>query len=745
EFRLEASYWTVKHKTYGGQVGLLLRYNHPGRAEQQVVWCTVASPVDKVEGKGSCQLRANIVLSRRKAGDSAPLTSAVRRLVDHDKLQRATQHTVLIGNLNVPEGTLDDAPEVPFRRLIHLALLKLPFLLPPGSAMGNGEWLFDRAAKLKESAPAEDLKAPIDEDEDEDEELDDPTLEKNPMSAEESAKQPEQTSSPSFTPCVPLNLILYGPPGTGKTWTTAQKALELVEPASAKLPRRELLERFRSLQAKGRIEMVTFHQAYGYEEFVEGIRPVLDQGNASEVRYTLQEGIFKRIALRAAAAGLMTDRIEPTFNELWNQLLVIIHHEGELIVQGKGGKSYVLRASQNDNLYTTQCEVASDNSVISLSDKVQRASKDNSRLIWDHRQEFGVEPDGYTHEHGKRIFSTEMTTQTTVHRGGHHYTALWIVYRELYELSRRISSITQPSMPSPERAQDVLDGKSPEQFNFTDKTPQFVLIIDEINRGNISKILGELITLLEPDKRLGADEATLLRLAGSPEHWFGIPPNLHVIGTMNTADRSIALMDVALRRRFEFEELMPNADVLGEALKGDGKCSEAHVQLVVELLKTLNQRIVRLNDRDHQLGHAYFLRATTLEKLRDVFTIRIIPLLQEYFYGAWDKMAVVLGCPYDDQGKPRRRKKDSTEWMKDLEPYSMVTVNTSVMEAFADDDQELEDIRPIFGLNPAFQRSQGAALIPYFLRILPLDNAGWEKQEKALQADFEAASSGTPA
>ena len=163
-----------------------------------------------------------------------------------------------------------------------------------------------------------------------------------------------------------------------------------------------------------------------------------------------------------------------------------------------------------------------------------------------------------------------------------------------------------------------------------------VFIIDEINRGNISKIFGELITVIEPTKRLGEREEVKVRLAYSQE-LFGVPSNVYIVGTMNTADRSIALLDTAIRRRFDFIEMLPRPELFGDTFV-EGVSIE-------KLLATINKRIEILLDREHTIGHAYFMGLKTdpsILRLGTIFKNSIIPLLQEYFYGDYQKIRWVL-------------------------------------------------------------------------------------------------------
>lgn len=163
-----------------------------------------------------------------------------------------------------------------------------------------------------------------------------------------------------------------------------------------------------------------------------------------------------------------------------------------------------------------------------------------------------------------------------------------------------------------------------------DKSQNYVMIIDEINRGNVANIFGELISLIEDDKRLGASEELHAELPYS-HTIFGVPKNVYIIGTMNTADRSVEALDSALRRRFTFKEMMPKAELVPK--END----------VRSIFKIINQRIEVLKDREHQIGHSYFMGVENEDDLKDVFYDKIIPLLQEYFYGDYEKIQLVLG------------------------------------------------------------------------------------------------------
>ncbi|MEA3547105.1 MAG: AAA family ATPase [Thermodesulfobacteriota bacterium] len=560
-----------------------------------------------------------------------------------------------------------------------------------------------------------------------------------PEITEEQAHKPSVvTPLVKVEPCNPQNIILHGPPGTGKTYSTTERALQLIlGPEKIKgMSQDTMVRHFRQLQQQGRIEFVTFHQSYGYEEFVEGIRPVLDEQAGNEVHYELHKGVFKAIALKAAAEGIRNKAEIASFDLLWKQLLSDIASEENRVVESITAKQYLLSVTSRKNVQIHACEVDAEGNVSQIDGHVgQTASQDNVKLIWQHRQELGPEPDQITMDKTQKLFAREMGGG-----GGHHYTAIWIAYKELYQISRTSMRPSRQELPSELMVQEALDKPSAGlvEFSFSNVSPQYVLIIDEINRGNISKILGELITLLEPDKRLSHASELKLPLSYSPEHRFAVPPNLHVIGTMNTADRSIALMDVALRRRFTFEELLPDKFIISRVLE-QKKAGPYFTDLVVEIFETINSRIRFLYDQDHQLGHAYFLDAVDYESLCLIFVDRIIPLLQEYFYGAWDKICMVLGCPYDESGSPQRRGP-----IYEAGKYKQPIIEAKVFaesDTLGFDHDEYED-RVDYKLAGYFIRpvADAKTLIPYLLGILNIGDQE-EYDQHVAQLTSEAAGS----
>lgn len=284
-----------------------------------------------------------------------------------------------------------------------------------------------------------------------------------------------------------LNQILYGPPGTGKTYQTIEKALEILDPEflAENQERSDLKRRFDELVEAQRIAFVTFHQSFSYEDFVEGLRAKVENG---QLCYEVEDGVFKRLCERA-------------------------------------------RKSQADATSETYADATNE--------------------------------------------------------------------------------------------------------------ARFVLIIDEINRGNVSRIFGELITLIEPSKRFGAEESLEVVLPYSKD-LFSVPGNLHIIGTMNTADRSLAALDLALRRRFTFVEMPPKPELLKDVVI---ESEEGATVNVGHLLQAMNQRISVLLDRDHSVGHAYFMSLIDdprLERLTAIFRYSVLPLLQEYFFEDWQHIRWVL-------------------------------------------------------------------------------------------------------
>ncbi len=401
----------------------------------------------------------------------------------------------------------------------------------------------------------------------------------------------------SLSKIIPLNQILYGPPGTGKTYNTITKALEIID-GSAPSKREDAKAKFEEYRKLGQIEFVTFHQSYGYEEFVEGIRaiPVGEEGNedGEEMIYAVKDGIFKKMS-KLSLENYTKNNHTVTPKRKFLLHAKTLNIQAEMIEED----SNTYRVLKGSKIRKGQAASFENYNYVSLKNKLLG----NAKL--KEETEFYILEEDYIFQSMSAASSVILGRQSNG-------------YNDWKEVSDENNLFTQEQ----------------EKRNY-------ILIIDEINRGNISKIFGELITLIEPSKRIGADEAIKLRLPYSNNEEFGVPQNLYILGTMNTADRSIALMDTALRRRFHFEEMMPNVETLNDKVI-DG------IDLK-RILTKINQRIEYLYDRDHTIGHAYFIDVETKDGLDDVMRHKIFPLLQEYFYDDWEKILMVLGDGFVDK------------------------------------------------------------------------------------------------
>jgi 5-methylcytosine-specific restriction protein B len=439
----------------------------------------------------------------------------------------------------------------------------------------------------------------------------------------------------------PLNQILFGPPGTGKTFRSIKLALEIINDEEEKKLDWNNWYACKVLYDKrvkeGRIGFITFHQSMSYEDFIEGIKPLEPTRDNENLSYAIQDGIFKNISL--AASNRNNLNFELAYSKLLEDFKI------------------------NENGITI---------------------KEPNFKIKINLSENGIDLDVESDTYIKKIYKSGLKyvseSQRFVGTWGKIYKPIFKLLTEKYGYRNEIENIKK----------------------------NYVLIIDEINRGNVAQIFGELITLIEDTKRTGMPEALKVMLPYSKKY-FEVPENLFLIGTMNTADRSVEALDAALRRRFSFTEMPPEAHLLnpynrlGKAwgdfwieldtdeywgqwnkieseildLAGLVKDEQAYAQLskswkdrqltdwrqiadyesifadavndsnngirLERLLNTINMRIEKLLDKDYQIGHSYFLSVNSIDDLKAAFQNKIIPLLQEYFFGDYAKIGLVLG------------------------------------------------------------------------------------------------------
>jgi 5-methylcytosine-specific restriction protein B len=440
-----------------------------------------------------------------------------------------------------------------------------------------------------------------------------------------------------------LNRILYGPPGTGKTYSTAKLAVEICD-GDADMSREDLMDRYEELRRDNRICFVTFHQSYGYEDFVEGLRPELKDG---QVSYRVRPGVFREICDAARLNTLVKPGLsgkplkERTIYKM--SLGVAGTTEGQTVLQECIEKGYVL-LGWGENVDFSECDSEEAISQKIAEDRPEIDRPDSqARYAGVFKNELQV-GDIIVVSQGNRSFRAvgEVTGEyefLEAPTAGAYHQMRPVRWLAVLDANRSVDDIYDRNFVQSALYRldhnglklDVLEGLLKGQQGGSSQP--YVLIIDEINRANLSKVFGELITLLEPDKREGAANSLTVKLPYSGDD-FSVPANLFIVGTMNTADRSIALLDTALRRRFDFEELQPDYETLPpEPVAG--------VDLRT-LLRAMNDRIEYLYDRDHTIGHAYFVAVKNRTDLDRLFRRKIIPLLQEYFYEDWSKVCLVL-------------------------------------------------------------------------------------------------------
>jgi 5-methylcytosine-specific restriction endonuclease McrBC GTP-binding regulatory subunit McrB len=440
-----------------------------------------------------------------------------------------------------------------------------------------------------------------------------------------------------------LNTIFYGPPGTGKTYSTVDHSLKIVAPLeyadilkqdlTAAEKRSKVKGLFNQYVSSGKIGFSTFHQSLGYEDFIEGIKPTIEEfGDNTLVSYRIEDGIFKQMAIKASYQMLITLKPpkseivnnEHNFDLKWDSLLMVLGTElldkDYVELDTRLGKIRLVGITDKGNLELKHGEDGSRSYIVSYS-----------RLKTLYK---GIQ----TKRHLDQLSNINKSIRSII--GGCNATAYYATLDRLFAID--VENTSDNEMLTQElnylEQKEVLE-KGGYQFLLTNESvitqPNFVLIIDEINRGNVSQIFGELITNIESDKRLGREEAIGITLPYSKELFF-VPNNLHIIGTMNTADRSIEALDVALRRRFEFKEITPKALLLENIAPINGIN-------IKDFFVLLNKRIVILLGKDHEIGHAYFLQVNSIDTFKVVLANKIVPLLQEYFYNDYGKIGLVLG------------------------------------------------------------------------------------------------------
>lgn len=443
----------------------------------------------------------------------------------------------------------------------------------------------------------------------------------------------------------PLNVIFYGPPGTGKTYNSIIRAMKIADPDFMTGYEdgdwnNDYVRHFQQLRGQGKIRFVTFHQNFSYEDFVQGLKPdtlnvdnISDERNNNDsLKFRYEDGIFLRTSVSALSALYVDSINEQNEGDPNREYQRLELEEAYLAFLEYLGESGELQGFKPTTLFHF---TISNQESFRLSSGERRGpfSVTKRDILEAHR----MLPKNYDfYAPGSTSKIGDMFPRTSG-------SGLWAVLYSFREFlnNRPVALVEEPADMDQFDAIDEIamleydslrkpvlpvDIDFIRRSNFSDN---YVIIIDEINRANVSRVFGELITLIEPDKRTHGDYPLSITLPSGDE--FIVPSNLYIIGTMNTADKSLAMLDVALRRRFDFEALYPDLGLVDNPT-------------LREVMRKLNEQIVyNMIDRgyDHQIGHSYFMGKTE-DDLIPLMNKKIIPLLMEYFKNDGERVVNIL-------------------------------------------------------------------------------------------------------
>ena len=416
---------------------------------------------------------------------------------------------------------------------------------------------------------------------------------KNRASIQEDNKTMENNELKEYTELLRMkkNIILQGAPGTGKTYTTAALALSLIDENIRYFNHDVVMEKYQEYVEKGQIAFVTFHQSMDYEDFVEGLKPQLvenSDGNTVGIAYRIEDGIFKRLCKKAIEDSALVS-MQDNFESVWGKLVDELDEKDFIEIPLLSGKN-TFRIELNEYGTGLATRTYEDDSF----------QKD--RWISGKSKFFSKE----------QLYNVYRGLPGTPARGHDNYRKAIIRY------CKENLGLIEYALPL---------------NNTQSNTNPFILIIDEINRGNVSKIFGELITLLESDKRIGSMHPINVRLSYSKE-LFSVPPNIYLIGTMNTTDRSVGAIDYAVRRRFAFITLKSEKAVIEKFYDNvpggtDAVLKNKALELFSSVKRFIEENKIEEDFDDLMPGHSYFMAKSDAE-LEQKFAYEVLPLLYEY-------------------------------------------------------------------------------------------------------------------